>query len=171
MECQSAHKALNERLEKLGFPRLITRTGLSTGPMVVGNMGSEKRFDYTIMGDSVNLASRLEGVNKVYGTRLLVSGSTMEAAPAIKFLNIDSVRVVGQTKPVALYTPFESLPEWSASYQEALATYARGDFKGALPLFRAIDFPAAANMAARCESMLRDGPPQQWDGVWNLSSK
>jgi adenylate cyclase len=171
MECEAAHEGLNERLEKLGFPRLITRAGLSTGPMVVGNMGSEKRFDYTIMGDSVNLASRLEGVNKVYGTRLLVSGSTMEAAPAIKFLNIDSVRVVGQTKPVALYTPFETLPEWSASYHEALATYAKGDFEGALPMFRAIDFPAAANMAARCESMLREGPPQQWDGVWNLSSK
>ncbi len=171
MECEAAHAGLNERLEKLGFPRLITRAGLSTGPMVVGNMGSEKRFDYTIMGDSVNLASRLEGVNKVYGTRLLVSGSTMEAAPAIKFLNIDSVRVVGQTKPVALYTPFEALPEWSAQYGNALATYAMGDFAGAIPMFRAIDFPAAANMAARCENMLREGPPQQWDGVWNLSSK
>ncbi|MFO7627322.1 MAG: adenylate/guanylate cyclase domain-containing protein [Candidatus Fermentibacteraceae bacterium] len=171
MECQAAHKALNEQIEKLGFPRLITRIGLSTGPMVVGNMGSEKRFDYTIMGDSVNLASRLEGVNKVYGTRLLVSGSTREAAPAIQFLMLDSVRVVGQTKPVALYTPFEALPDWSASYEQALATYASGDFAGALPMFRAIDFPAAANMAARCENMLREGPPLQWDGVWNLSSK
>lgn len=171
MECQTAHKALNEQIQKLGFPRLITRIGLSTGPMVVGNMGSEKRFDYTIMGDSVNLASRLEGVNKVYGTRLLVSGSTREAAPAIRFLNIDSVRVVGQTKPVALFTPFEALPDWSALYDQALATYARGDFAGALPIFKAIDYPAAANMAARCENMLRDGPSPQWDGVWNLSSK
>lgn len=171
MECQTAHGALNEQIEKLGFPRLITRIGLSTGPMVVGNMGSEKRFDYTIMGDSVNLASRLEGANKIYGTRLLVSGSTREAAPAIQFLNLDSVRVVGQTKPVALYTPFENMPDWSASYGQALENYARGDFAGALPMFRAIDFPAAANMAARCENMLREGPPLQWDGVWNLSSK
>jgi hypothetical protein len=119
----------------------------------------------------VNLASRLEGVNKVYGTRLLVSGSTREAAPAIRFLNIDSVRVVGQTKPVSLYTPFKVLPDWSASYEHALAAYASGDFAGAIPMFRAIDFPAAANMAARCENMLRDGPSPQWDGVWNLSSK
>jgi len=171
MECQAAHEALNGQLEQLGFPRLTTRIGLSTGPMVVGNMGSEKRFDYTIMGDSVNLASRLEGVNKVYGTRLLVSGSTKEAAPAIQFLKLDSVRVVGQTKPVELYTPFETLPEWSASYGHALDTYVRGDLAGALPMFRAIDHPAAANMAARCENLLREGPSRQWDGVWNLSSK
>lgn len=171
MECQATHGSLNERLEKLGFPELITRIGLSTGPMVVGNMGSEKRFDYTIMGDSVNLASRLEGVNKVYGTRLIVSGSTKEAAPAIEFLLLDSVRVVGQTKPVALYTPFSILPDWSALYEKALAAYASGDLAGAAPLFRNIDFPAAARMAARCEQMLRDGPPRNWDGVWNLSSK
>lgn len=171
MECQAAHRHLNDELEKLGFPRLTTRIGLSTGPMVVGNMGSEKRFDYTIMGDSVNLASRLEGVNKVYGTRLIVSGSTAEAAPAIQFLLLDSVRVVGQTRPVALHTPFEALPDWSTLYEKALYAYTSGDFSGAVRIFRQIDFPAAASMAARCESMLRDGTPQQWDGVWNLSSK
>lgn len=171
MECQAAHGHLNDELEKLGFPRLTTRIGLSTGPMVVGNMGSEKRFDYTIMGDSVNLASRLEGVNKVYGTRLIVSGSTAEAAPALQFLLLDSVRVVGQTRPVALHTPFETLPDWSTLYEKALSAYTSGDFSGAALVFRQIDFPAAAGMAARCETMLRDGPPLHWDGVWNLSSK
>ena len=171
MECQERHRELNADLQKRGFPALTTRTGMSTGPMVVGNMGSEKRFDYTIMGDTVNLASRLEGVNKLYGTRLIVSGSTMEAAPAINFLELDTVRVVGQTKPVSLYMPFDRIPDWGGTYQKALDLYRKGGLEEAARLFRTIEHPAAKSMANRCETMLQEGLPPDWSGVWKLSSK
>ncbi len=172
LECQRMHEGLNLRLKNEGFPPLKTRIGLSTGPMVVGNMGSEKRFDYTVMGDAVNLASRLEGVNKVYGTPILLPGPTMEQAPGISFLELDSVMVVGQSRPVALYTPFEEeLPEWSALYTQALKLYRAGRPAEALELFASLDHPAALTLRNRCEDMVGKGVPPDWNGVWKLSSK
>jgi adenylate cyclase len=172
LECQCMHEELNLRLENEGFPPLKTRIGLSTGPMVVGNMGSEKRFDYTVMGDAVNLASRLEGVNKVYGTPILLPGTTMEQAPGIRFLELDTVMVVGQSRPVALYTPFEEeLPDWSALYVKALEMYRAGRPAEAMELFASLDHPAALTLRTRCEDMVGKGVPPDWNGVWKLSSK
>lgn len=171
MECQAMHDSLNRSLMEEGFPALTTRIGLATGPMVVGNMGSEKRFDYTIMGDTVNLASRLEGVNKVYGTRILVPESTRDAAHGMEFQRIDTVMVVGQTRPVALYTPFDAIPDWSQTYLQALELYAAGSMDKARELFGSIGHPAGEAMAARCGNILRDGLPPEWNGVWKLSSK
>ncbi len=171
MECLAMHEELNSRLSGDGFPVLKTRIGMATGQMVVGNMGSEKRFDYTIMGDSVNLASRLEGVNKVYGTTLLVSGATRDAAPAILFLERDTVNVVGQTKPVTLFTPVPKLPSWNDEYMNALTSYRKGLFKEAMEMFKGVDDAAARVMELRCSELLRNGTPADWNGVWKLFSK
>ncbi len=172
IECQRIHGELNAGLETEGFPPLKTRIGLATGPMVVGNMGSEKRFDYTVMGDTVNLASRLEGTNKVYGTPIIVPKSTVEQASGIPFLELDTVMVVGQSRPVDLYTPFEEgLPEWSVRFAEALELYRGGRPAEARELFGALDHPAAAALRSRCEEMIEKGVPTDWNGVWRLSSK
>lgn len=104
LEIQTASKAMtNEWKEKTGRD-IVTRIGLNTGPAVVGNMGSESRFDYTAIGDTINLASRLEGTNKFYGTRVMFSETTERALSSeIIRRPVDRVRVKGKTKPILLY--------------------------------------------------------------------
>ena len=104
---------MREKLLAEGRAELRARVGINSGPMVIGNMGSTKIFDYTVMGDNVNLASRLEGVNKTYGTTILVSESTKEKLEKrFSFHFIDRVKVRGRKQSVQIYEPFEkgSLP-------------------------------------------------------------
>jgi adenylate cyclase len=108
--CRAA-VAMREALARLharwrveGRPCLEMRIGINTGPMVIGNMGTERRFDYTVMGDEVNVAARLEGANKALGTGILVSASTREAAGAGVVLRpCGSIEVRGRKQPVAVF--------------------------------------------------------------------
>lgn len=173
LECQQRHTELNRKLLEQGFPELHTRMGLATGSMVVGNMGSVKRFDYTMMGSDVNLASRLEGVNKVYGTKILIADATRKQLPENIFCReIDTVMVVGQKTPVTVWEPCLAEEEWFKPYAEALKLYRQGYFEQALSIFRRIPHdPPAEEMTSRCGIFIEKGAPENWSGVWILSSK
>jgi len=157
-----------------------TRIGVNSGSVLIGNIGSPRRFNYTAMGDAVNLASRLEGVNKRYGTLVLVSDVTAQACgEAIVFREIDTVAVKGRERPVALFEPLGLAGEVAS---DALAR--RDAFGAALRLWRRGSFAEAANAfetladcdpaAARFSALAREfvaNPPANWRGVSILTDK
>ena len=105
LEMQKAIDELNVKFKKLGKPEIRIGVGVNTGDMNVGNKGSEFRVDYTVLGDAVNLGSRLEGLTKVYGANMLTSDATRHAVPEFEYLELDLVKVKGKDKPVKIYEP------------------------------------------------------------------
>ena len=175
-------EVLNAQWEKEGLPLFRIGVGLNTGPMVVGNMGSSRRFDYTVLGDNVNLGSRLEGLTKGYGVPVITSQSTREAAADTHFFRIlDLVRVKGKHKPVAIYElvgPRNGGPEpdYAALAQEAFHAYLARDFSKAAALFqRILDIKpgdaAAGILLQRCQELAANPPDQDWDGAITKKEK
>ena len=149
------------------------RIGLHTDHVIVGNIGAPDRFNYTVVGDGVNLAARLEGVGKMYHIAIIASEETRRAAgEAHRFRELDQVRVVGRDQPVTL---FEPLPPDSTRdetcFAQALTLWRRGAFAEAAARFRELAHdPAAQAFAARAEAWAHQ-PPAQWDGILNLQQK
>jgi adenylate cyclase len=170
--------------EKMSSVPLFTRIGINTGDMVVGNMGTPKKMDYTIMGNAVNLAARLEGVNKQYGTGILVSEDTYKSGgDNITARILDRVRVVGINTPVRLYELIEEKSMTDSNIIEALEIFQTGldvfekrEWVRAQKFFKKVldilseDGPSKRYID-RCKEYMQKAPPKEWDGVFNLSMK
>lgn len=155
-----------------------SRMGINSGPMIVGNMGSTYRFDYTVLGDSVNLASRLESANKMYGTRILLSGTTANLIRSEFVLRkTDLLRVKGKQKPMEIYeligagTADPAIAQKIDRYEKALALYQNRQINPAWELLLALaqDFPEdgpTATLLARVLHFRDHPPPDDWDGVY-----
>jgi adenylate cyclase len=183
---KKAEKKLNKIImeQKLSPALLFTRIGINTGSMVAGNMGTANKMNYTIMGNAVNLAARLEGVNKQYGTWILASEDTIrETGQRLLSRKLDRVRVVGINEPVRLYELLD-LYELADSgekklvqvFHEALDLFEKRDWKSAADGFKESlsikndDYPSKMYLE-RCGQSILKPPDDKWDGVDNLTLK
>jgi len=176
IRCQRRLAELRPQLQQHYGAIIKMRIGINTGEVVVGNMGSRERFNYTILGDAANLASRLEGANKAFGTFTMMSASTREqAGDRLIARKLGAVRVVGRQTPVEVYEPLglagETLPSFAAEFEKGLELCRQGNLSAALAVFEKLgEDPPAIVYVRRCRELLAT-PGSKWDGVWNLTEK
>lgn len=180
LECQRRLEELRPHFQEHYGHELQMRIGVNTGQAVVGNMGSRERFDYTAMGDTVNLASRLEGACKQYRVPILIGEETFEKVKDLLVAKeVDLIRVVGRRRPVRIFQVLAEKGELSYSeleriepFEQALKIYREGDWEKALSLFQKMENDMLAQIyVARCQRLIESGSKEEWTGVFELKEK
>jgi len=176
-------KELQEKWKKENIPSFDIGIGLNSGDAIVGNMGSSSRFDYTAMGDNVNLASRMEGLNKIYGTNIIITEKTQKIIKEkFETRKLDAVRVKGKKKPILIFELISEKGNLSnkqldfiKSYETGLDLYFEKKWKPAIKSFQEalniLDDFACNIFIKRCQEFIKNPPSQEWDGVWEMKTK
>ncbi|MCX7982270.1 MAG: adenylate/guanylate cyclase domain-containing protein [Syntrophales bacterium] len=183
LEMMEELQNLQKKWDAEGKPKIDIGIGINSGDMVVGNMGSDMRFDYTVMGDNVNLASRLEGLNKEYGTHIIISESTYERIKDVLLAReIDAVRVKGKKQPVKIYELLGEKKDaplheaYIKTFEDALNLYRAQKFDEAIALFqKTLDIrpgdPPSTMYLKRAAELKENPPGPDWDGVFTMTRK
>lgn len=178
LRCQEKLTEMRPELMDRTGKEFRMRIGLNTGPAVVGNLGSHNRFDYTMLGDSVNLAARLESINKQFGTYTMLSQSTLKQLDGtVKVRELSRLRVVGKSEAVTVFEPIGTdniltRQDIIPHFAKGLELFYEGDFIKAIAYFAVIadQDPAAASYLEKCKE-LQANKPEDWDGVWTMAHK
>jgi adenylate cyclase len=184
LDIAAAMPQLRARWAARGWPEIHIGIGIDTGEAVVGNFGSTQRFSYTAISDHVNLASRLEGMNPVYGTKILVSENTRaEIGDEFVCREIDCVRVKGKTQPVTVYELLcrrtddagGRAMQMAGAFSQAFMAYRQRRFDDAIAVLEAVHRngadPAVLKFIDRCRALVASPPPPEWDGVFTALTK
>ncbi len=189
MACLSSLEMINKLRElqnkwkKEGILSLDIGIGLNSGNAVVGNMGSSSRFDYTAMGDNVNLASRMEGLNKIYDTKIIITEKTYKnVKDKFETRKLDVVRVKGKKKPILIYELLsqkngidKKQKDFINLYEAGLELYLNKNWKSAIKYFqkalKIINDNASNIFINRCNELIKNPPSKDWDGVWEMKTK
>ena len=186
LKMQQRLAELRQKWKKEGKPELFVRIGVNTGPIVVGNLGSKNRMSYGMNGDAVNLAARLEGANKVYGTYTMISEATLEqAGDWIEVRELDLIQVIGRATPVKIYEIMGEkgkvdpiMLQVAEHYSKGYQAYRAQDWEIAIQQFNnalkinneKIDYPSKI-LLERCLIYINNSPPKGWKGIHIMTSK
>ena len=175
LEMMESLDAFNKEIEKEGVPPFGMGLGINTGIVVVGNMGSSQRFDYTCLGDSVNLASRLEGQSKPYGVKMVLGARTAELVKKdFPTVELDTIAVKGKTEGVKIYGLSWYMPEHYKLHKKYLMAYYHGDWEAAIFFAKQLKIEGPKDLRQYYCNMIErmeEGKPDNWDGTYRATSK
>lgn len=178
MEMHNRLKDVNEWLSGKGYPAIDIGVGLNTGQVILGNIGSSRKLDYTVIGDNVNLASRLEGLTKPYGCPIIISEYTYQQLNGqVPCYLVDLVRVKGKQHPIKIYAPIidhdlEQASELARISEVAFGCYLARDWEPAITSYQQLPESGFQRLfVERCRGYQQAPPPSDWDGVYTMTTK